>query len=109
MFFLRHIISCELCLMNDLIKTGVMVHIYKVKELISTRQNFIRCARSDRHTTVSVALNDLMHSERSKKNSSFLQDMMDIVVTSPSRKQKNELPMEKNALYDLKYRKEKLL
>lgn len=86
-----------------------MVHIFKVRGLISTLPSFIRCVKSDLHTIVSVVLSDSMLLDKNKKSSSFRLDMMDTVVISLLKKQKKEKQMEKSVPYDSKYQKEKSL
>jgi hypothetical protein len=63
---------------------------FRVKGSIPMLQDFIHSAKRGQRIIVFVPVNDLKHSKKNKKNSSFHQNMMDIVDIYRSRKPKKE-------------------
>ena len=88
---------------------GDMVHIFKVRDFISMHPNSMIFVKKEVHTIVFVLQNDLKNLKQNKKNSNSLLVMMDIVVISPSKRQRSVSHNEKNILFVSKFRKQKLL
>ena len=83
-------------------------HISRVSDLSSINHDFMSSVRREVHIIAFVAVSDLTNSEKSKKNSNFLLDMMVIVDIFLSKKLVSASKMVKNILYDLRFLRLKL-
>ena len=84
-------------------------HTLRVRDFIYMHQNFIHFVKREVHTIVFVLQIASRLSKKNKKNSSYLLDMMDIVVIYHSKRQRTELRMVKNTLSVSRYQKQRSL